>query len=229
MLLYQKSVADELKLNTQQRSKVRDLVARELEAMRSPFGQPPGKGFGPPPGKGFGPPGGKPQPGQPFGKEFGPPPFERMRAARKASDEAALALLSEKQAKRLGEIALRQRGAGAFADPKVAEELDLSFEQQGEIRDLLTTAGKQLQKLFQGGRPPQPETLRRESIRLSKTATDRILKLLTDEQKSKWRAMTGQPFKGTLPFPPSVGLSVPSGPPPGGPPGPPPGFERRKP
>ena len=38
-----------------------------------------------------------------------------------------------------------------------------------------------------------------------KAATERILALLTDEQKRQWRQLTGKPFAGTLPFMPPFG------------------------
>jgi hypothetical protein len=95
-------------------------------------------------------------------------------------------LLAPEQRARLRQIALQAEGPGAFSEPEVVAELKLTAEQRDRIRTI------------------EDETLfgwRRGARK--KTADERILSVLTEEQVGRWRAMTGEPLKGPItPFPP---------------------------
>jgi serine/threonine protein kinase len=114
-----------------------------------------------------------------------------------AAQEAALGtLLNPEQAVRLRQIALQQRGIEAFADPEVAKVLRLTQEQKERIWALTD----ETRRLTGGGVRPgdfRPE----EGKRIAeawRNAHDRILNVLTDEQKARWKELTGEPFKGKL-------------------------------
>jgi hypothetical protein len=51
--------------------------------------------------------------------------------------------------------------------------------------------------LFQGGGFGSPET-REKMQMLNKEATEKAAGILTDEQKSKWKELTGEPFNVPL-------------------------------
>jgi Spy/CpxP family protein refolding chaperone len=110
--------------------------------------------------------------------------------------------LKPEQAKRLNQISLQRQGAGALADEKVAKELNLTDEQKVKVMDLLDDSRKKIQEVFQGG---FNEEARAKSQEIQNAATIKALDLLTADQKTKWRDMTGEPFKGEIRFGPPGG------------------------
>jgi hypothetical protein len=151
-------------------------------------------------------------------KLFGQPPdqvFPKMEELNKASDQELRNMLKTDQAKRLDQILLQQQAVKAFTEPKVVDELTLTTEQQQKIRDIQEAGDKEVGKLFQG-RPVHPELVRRKMVEVTNSGMVKVTKLLTKEQKKKWKALTGKAF--TVP--------IPLGPPPGMP-GRPPGASSR--
>lgn len=110
--------------------------------------------------------------------------------------------LKPDQAKRLNEISLQRQGAGALADEKVAKELNLTDDQKGKIKDILEDSRNQIQELSQGG---FSEEARTKSQEIRNAATGKAMNLLTADQKTKWKEMTGEPFKGEIRFGPPGG------------------------
>ena len=110
--------------------------------------------------------------------------------------------LKPDQAKRLNQISLQQQGGRAFADDKLAKDLSLTDDQKGKIKDILEDTGSQIRELFQGGFSDEARTKMRE---LNNAATEKIVGLLTADQKTKYQEMTGAPFKGEIRFGPPGG------------------------
>jgi Spy/CpxP family protein refolding chaperone len=110
--------------------------------------------------------------------------------------------LKPDQSKRLHQIALQQQGGRAFTDEKVAKELALTDDQKGKIKDILEDTGNQVRELFQGGFNEEARTKMRE---LNNAATEKVVGLLTADQKTKYKEMTGVPFKGEIRFGPPGG------------------------
>jgi Spy/CpxP family protein refolding chaperone len=110
--------------------------------------------------------------------------------------------LKPEQAKRLHQIALQQQGGRAMADEKVAKELNLTDDQKTKIKDILEDTGNQVRELFQNGFSEETRTKMRE---LNSAATEKVLGILTADQKTKWKEMTGEPFKGEIRFGPPGG------------------------
>src|SRR5215471_17865552 len=103
-------------------------------------------------------------------------------------------LLTEKQRDRLGQIVLQYSGIFAFKSPEIEQELNLVTEQRRAIRDIERDIWQSFQRSFGSdragrGSEPQSQMTKRESIA-------RILPVLTEEQKEKWRKLTGAPFAG---------------------------------
>ena len=147
-------------------------------------------------------------------KLFGQPPdqmFPKMEELNKASDKELRDLLKTDQAKRLDQILLQQQGVKAFAEPKVVDELTLTDDQQQRIRDIQEAGDKEVGKLFQG-RPVHPELVRRKMAEVTSSGMAKVTKLLTKEQKKKWKELTGKTFTAPLPLMPFPGM-------PGRPPG----------
>src|SRR5262249_26449026 len=119
----------------------------------------------------------------------------------------------------LGEISLQQRGGSALSDPPVAGALRLTEKQQQEIQAIQVTAAKEMQDLaleqMKGffdfnGNPLQMQNalekmrknqqafqkLGQKVQQLSRATSEKLLDGLTEEQKTKWKELTGKPFKG---------------------------------
>jgi eukaryotic-like serine/threonine-protein kinase len=112
-----------------------------------------------------------------------------------ALEKEAVGLLSPEQARRLEQLRLQQLGAWAFQESTVCDTLKLTPEQ----RETLASLEKENEATH---RPPGAAADRRDRQPL-----DRVLRLLTEEQRSVWKGLVGEPFAGVLP-PPDVALSL---------------------
>src|SRR5207253_4066195 len=106
----------------------------------------------------------------------------------------------------LKQIAWQEGGASAFSDDELLEALQLTEEQKERIRATQEEARRTM--LF-GPRPrgPRPEDWKKAADSW-KNARDKVLAVLTAEQKATWEELIGEPFKGEirLLFPSSSGL-----------------------
>ena len=114
--------------------------------------------------------------------------------------------LKPEQAKRLAQISRQQGGLAAMLDADNAKELKLEDEQvkkittiskelDKDVAELLRTAGKG----GKGGFGPSAET-REKMTNLRKDATEKVNELLSKDQKSKWKELTGEPFEMKFDF-----------------------------
>jgi hypothetical protein len=150
---------------------------------------------------------------------------QRFEAMTQAIDEALAAVLTPDQAKRLKQIALQQRGAMAWNDPEVAEELGLTPAQKSRIKAIQAEARKKVAKAPPLGSPPKAWAQWKQAVGAT---NQRLLGVLTAEQKTRWDELIGEPFAGKIgpgfmgPFGPGFGLRSggPKFPPPPAPPGP---------
>ncbi len=137
-------------------------------------------------------------------------PLERMKKAAeffKDAEKQVLAALKPEQAKRLRQIALqRQTMISAIERPDVAKEMKLTEEQTKTLRELREGAMKEMAKVREGGAESREEA-RKKMTEIAKATDEKLLKLLTDEQKAKWKELLGEPFKGDLK--PGFGLREP--------------------
>jgi serine/threonine protein kinase len=145
-------------------------------------------------------------------------PAERGRraVARARAYEAEVnGLLTPAQQARLRQIGLQAEGPGAFREPEVVAELNLTAEQRDQIRTIEEEA------LFGWMRGSRPATSAGEPGAAGgardRTANERILGVLTEDQVRRWRAMTGAALKTPITFfpppPAPLGTSNPKTPP----------------
>jgi Spy/CpxP family protein refolding chaperone len=107
--------------------------------------------------------------------------------------------LTPEQCKRLNQIAMQMAGLLWVMRSDVAAELNLSDEQKQKIRELHREAHKEAQEAFRSNNG----TVEREKFReMRQKNRRRLMSVLTDEQKTKWKEMAGQPFRGELHFGP---------------------------
>ncbi len=113
-----------------------------------------------------------------------------------AANEKSLAeVLQPDQLKRLKQIALQQQGALAVARPAVAEDLQLTAEQKDKIKTMQQDVQDKMREAMQAG---NREEARSKMTELRKSTNEKVLELFTDEQKTKWKELTGEPFTGEI-------------------------------
>jgi serine/threonine protein kinase len=183
-LLFQPAVLDDLRLNEEQRTKMKDLTARVWKQWMEPFHD--------------------------IGR-FSPVERGRRALERARANEADVnAILTPAQQERLRQIGLQSEGPGAFRDPELVAALQLTARQRKRIRaieDEMLFAW--MRPMGPGMAPPShgPAPDR------EKRTNERILRVLTEEQARRWREMTGEPVKGLLPpGPPPFPFSEPRSP-----------------
>jgi serine/threonine protein kinase len=109
----------------------------------------------------------------------------------KAHQSAIEAVLSPAQLARLGQIALQASGAMAFRESDVIDRLGLTPEQRKEIREIERE-------------PFGPGPSKKGRDQGPRFGTDRVLALLTPEQRTIWKEMIGSPYNGPT-FHPGMG------------------------
>jgi serine/threonine protein kinase len=179
MLVGQKSVKEELKLNPEQTAKLTEVQDKQ----RLPLWD--------------------------FRKHGPPIPPEAMRRKfeerERVAEEALAKILNPQQAMRLKQIALQQQGGYALADPEIADSLGLTLDQSAQLRSILEQARKPFRHPHgRGGPPPHPWP---GFFEARKNTQEKLLAVLTPEQTARWNTLTGEPFRGEIRFagPPGPG------------------------
>jgi hypothetical protein len=116
---------------------------------------------------------------------------EQIEKLNAAVEKAARGVLEEKQAARLNQIQLQQKGVNAFKDPEVQEKLKLTKVQKDDISALLSDFQKDSEKIqkdegFKGFK---------KIAELRKELTERVQGVLNASQKTSWEDMIGEKFK----------------------------------
>ena len=120
---------------------------------------------------------------------------EKMQEMAREGERTAAKILHRDQMKRLKEISLQFRGASAFNDPEIAKALDLTDEQKEKIKTTVSEARGQRPQVAPGG---DPQAARKHFEEMRKANLDKVMNVLTADQKTKWKDMTGEPFKGEI-------------------------------
>jgi serine/threonine protein kinase len=115
----------------------------------------------------------------------------------RANQAAVTDILRPAQLNRLKQIALQARRTGAFRDPDVAAKLKLTARQKERIRAI---EAETFFTLPERRGPPGLVNLWKAFEEKQRAAGQRIQEVLTEEQRKRWREMTGEPLKGLLPF-----------------------------
>jgi hypothetical protein len=106
-------------------------------------------------------------------------------------------VLKAEQIKRFEQIQLQQMGVlGAPAMPRVQEALNLTDEQKSKLRTIQQEQREAMTELFQGGGGGGDRAAAMQKMTdLRKKGNDKAMALLTDSQKSAWSELTGAPFE----------------------------------
>jgi len=100
-------------------------------------------------------------------------------------------ILKPEQMTRLHQIARQQGGPNAYLRAENAKDLGLTDDQKKKLKDITDELQKDTMALFQGGF--SAETREKMSM-LNKEASEKAAEVLTAEQKSKWKELTGEPY-----------------------------------
>ena len=134
------------------------------------------------------------------GKALGMPEAARKAAFEKlaqANDKFLTDTLNAKQSKRLDQIEMQFTALTHLTKPEMAKELKLTDDQVRKFKDMQTEARKALADLIDA----KDRTGKTEKFaKLREEARTRILAILTDEQKTKMREISGPPFEGEIVF-----------------------------
>jgi Spy/CpxP family protein refolding chaperone len=121
---------------------------------------------------------------------------QKFQERSKASKEEVAKILNQEQQKRFKQISLQLAGSRAFSDPEVVDALKLTDEQKEKIKGIQEDSFKEMREAFQGDR----EEARKKMESIRKSADEKAQGVLTQEQKTKWKDMTGAAFTGKLEF-----------------------------
>jgi hypothetical protein len=125
-----------------------------------------------------------------FGGGGGPPDMDKMEQMNQEATAKIDALLDAGQQKRLGEIAIQVNGASSLNDAAIRKQLNFTDEQTKkyeEARDANRAAMTELMGMSREERQGKMADMRKE-------ADDRLLGVLTDQQKTEFEAMKGTPL-----------------------------------
>jgi hypothetical protein len=105
-------------------------------------------------------------------------------------------ILKPEQLKRVKQISLQQQGAQSLSNLEVASALKLTDEQSSKIKriqeETRTARGQR------GQRGQRDEEMLKKLAEARKATNEKLMNVLTDEQKAKWKELTGEPFKGEI-------------------------------
>jgi len=126
---------------------------------------------------------------------------QKMMADRRAAEDKQLGeILNADQMKRYHQLQLQQTGMMAVTQKDVADQLNLTADQKTKIQEIVSAQQAEMRSMFQGGGGGGDRSAMREKMMaMRKQTDDKIAAVLTDDQKSKWKELTGAPF--TFPAP----------------------------
>ena len=167
MLLANKSVQTELKLNDEQKDKITKYADEAQKKM-----------------------------GELFQSGDREKIQEAMKEMREEVQKFTKETLNPDQQKRLAQITLQQGGImAAVASEETSKKLNLTSEQKDKIKKVGEEMRADMQELFQGGGNPRDPETQKKVQELRKEGAKKAMEVLNDEQKKTWEEMTGKPFE----------------------------------
>jgi Spy/CpxP family protein refolding chaperone len=120
----------------------------------------------------------------------------KMQEMNQANEKAVAGILNAQQQKRVKQIGYQLNPGRALSQKEVAEALKLTDEQKDKLKTIQEEAGKEMRELFQGG--GDREEAAKKMREIQKSSQEKMMGVLTDEQKTKWKELAGTPFKGEI-------------------------------
>lgn len=107
--------------------------------------------------------------------------------------QAALTVFNRGQASRYRQLELQNRGLGAFTDPTVRRQLNLSSSQAYQLRTLDERTQRVRQDIDRAAQGNRVEANRRYEA-LQRDTEHRVNSILNANQRKTWQEMTGERF-----------------------------------
>jgi Spy/CpxP family protein refolding chaperone len=111
--------------------------------------------------------------------------LEQMNKLNAEHTEKLVAVLDEKQRTRLDQLFVQVNGAAALTDQNVAKSLTLTDEQTQKVSDVMAESGQAMRDAFQN------QASREERQKLVEERNEKLLAVLTAEQKQSFETMKG--------------------------------------
>lgn len=168
-VLQSEDVQKELKLSDEQVSKIKDLSEKQRNAFKD----------------------------LPKDRQERIKKVQEIQKENQEREKTAADLLKPEQSKRLDQILLQQQGLAGMLSPKVAEQLKLTDEQKGKMKEVAGESNKELLEIFKGAQG-DPEGMQKKMAEHRSKTNEKLIGVLTPEQQKQWKEMTGEPFKGKI-------------------------------
>ena len=102
--------------------------------------------------------------------------------------------LKDEQLRRFMQIDLQQRGVNGLSSPFVAQRLNLSDEQKAKIKTIVDEQPAKMREIMQSA-SGDFAAAREKMVALRKEALDKAKDVLNSEQKDQYKEMLGSPFE----------------------------------
>jgi len=120
----------------------------------------------------------------------------RFETMAKENQQFLKSTLKPEQQKRLNQIAMQVAGLLWVMRSDVASQLSLTEEQRGKIKNAHAEAEKDAKEALRSGGEVRDEKFNE----LRTKSRHKLMSILTDAQKTKWKEMAGHKFDGKLAF-----------------------------
>ncbi len=123
----------------------------------------------------------------------------KMQEYQKDLQDKLNTVLNDSQKARMKEIRLQVRGTAALSDKEVAESLKLTDDQVNKIKDLNKSLADARTAAFSGGGRPDQDAMDKLT-KLRTETNEKILAVLTSDQKTQFEKMQGTKLEGLPTF-----------------------------
>jgi hypothetical protein len=108
-------------------------------------------------------------------------------------DDEVVKLLTPDQLTRLKQLFIQFNGGNAIANPIIEKDLGVTDDQKAKIKQVQADSGKKMMDLFSSG--GSPEDNMKAMQKLQEDQKGDLEKVLTDDQKAKFKTMQGDKFE----------------------------------
>jgi len=108
-------------------------------------------------------------------------------------DDQCIKLLTADQATRLKQLFIQYNGASSITQPVISKDLGITDDQKTKIKAAQDDNFKKMGELMQGGGSPEDNA--KPMAKLQDDLKDSLEKILTDEQRTKFKTMQGAKFE----------------------------------
>lgn len=107
-------------------------------------------------------------------------------------DKQLTEIIGADRLKRLKQIRLQIAGTRSFSSPDVQKELGITSDQRTKIDAVRNSGREEFTSLFRSNDDPDARQKAMEEFR--KQQSEKVLAVLTDQQRQKWKEMQGEPI-----------------------------------